>query len=68
MEKQIQTAIDGGAKVLTGGKRLKRLGYFLAPTILTDITHTKEHGRNHEEVGGDHILRMVCQERVPGLR
>ena len=68
VEKQIKTAIDGGAKVLTGGKRLKRLGYFLAPTILTDITHTKEHGRNHEEVGGDHILRMVCQERVPGLR
>ena len=38
VEKQIQTAIDGGAKVLTGGKRLNRPGYFLAPTILTDIT------------------------------
>jgi len=38
VEKQIQMAVDGGAKVLTGGKRLNRPGYFLAPTILTDIT------------------------------
>jgi len=35
--KQIQTAVDGGAKVLTGGKRLDRPGYFLEPTILTGI-------------------------------
>ena len=38
VEKQIQTAVDGGAKVLTGGKRLNRPGYFLEATILTDIT------------------------------
>jgi len=36
--KQIQSAVDGGAKVLTGGKRLDRPGYFLEPTILTGIT------------------------------
>ncbi|HTT17331.1 MAG TPA: NAD-dependent succinate-semialdehyde dehydrogenase [Candidatus Sulfotelmatobacter sp.] len=34
---QIRTAVDGGAKVLLGGKRLDRQGYFLEPTILTDI-------------------------------
>ncbi|HVN18851.1 MAG TPA: NAD-dependent succinate-semialdehyde dehydrogenase [Terriglobales bacterium] len=38
VEKQIQMAVDGGAKVLTGGKRLNRPGYFLEATILTDIT------------------------------
>jgi len=38
VEKQIKTAVDGGAKVLVGGKRLNRTGYFLEPTILTDIT------------------------------
>jgi succinate-semialdehyde dehydrogenase / glutarate-semialdehyde dehydrogenase len=38
VETQIKMAVDGGAKVLTGGKRLNRRGYFLAPTILTDIT------------------------------
>lgn len=35
---QIDTAIDGGAKVLMGGKRLVRQGFFLQPTILTDVT------------------------------
>ncbi|MDE1160883.1 MAG: NAD-dependent succinate-semialdehyde dehydrogenase [Acidobacteriaceae bacterium] len=37
VQKQIKTAVDDGAKVLLGGKRLDRKGYFLAPTILTDI-------------------------------
>jgi len=36
--KQIQTAVDGGAKLLTGGKRLDRPGYFLEPAILTDLS------------------------------
>jgi succinate-semialdehyde dehydrogenase / glutarate-semialdehyde dehydrogenase len=38
VQEQIQTAVDGGAKVLLGGKRLDRPGYFLDPTILTNIT------------------------------
>jgi len=38
VERQIQMAVDGGAKVLLGGRRLNRQGYFLEPTILTDIT------------------------------
>ena len=37
VEKQIKSAVDGGAKVLLGGKRFDRKGYFLQPTILTDI-------------------------------
>ena len=36
--RQIKTAVDGGAKILLGGKRLGRAGYFLEPTILTNIT------------------------------
>jgi succinate-semialdehyde dehydrogenase/glutarate-semialdehyde dehydrogenase len=38
VESQIKMAVDGGAKVLLGGKRINRPGYFLEPTILTDIT------------------------------
>jgi len=45
--KQIKTAVDGGAKVLLGGKRLDRPGYFLEPTILTDIT--PENPAFHQE-------------------
>ena len=35
--KQIETAVKGGAKVLLGGKKLNRRGFFLEPTILTDV-------------------------------
>lgn len=34
---QIELAQKGGAKILLGGKRIDRPGFFLAPTILTDI-------------------------------
>ncbi len=34
---QIEEAVTAGAKVLMGGKRLDRTGYFLAPTLLTNI-------------------------------
>jgi len=35
--RQIDTAVNGGAKVLVGGKRLERRGFFLQPTILCDV-------------------------------
>jgi succinate-semialdehyde dehydrogenase / glutarate-semialdehyde dehydrogenase len=34
---QVQRAVDAGAKVLLGGKRLNREGAFMQPTILTDL-------------------------------
>ncbi|HXJ36921.1 MAG TPA: NAD-dependent succinate-semialdehyde dehydrogenase [Candidatus Eisenbacteria bacterium] len=34
---QIKEAVDHGARLLMGGARLERPGYFLAPTILTDV-------------------------------
>jgi hypothetical protein len=37
VESQIKAAVDGGAKVLMGGRRMQRPGYFLEPTILTEI-------------------------------
>jgi succinate-semialdehyde dehydrogenase / glutarate-semialdehyde dehydrogenase len=36
--KQIDIAVKGGAKVFAGGKKLAGRGFFLAPTILTDVT------------------------------
>jgi succinate-semialdehyde dehydrogenase / glutarate-semialdehyde dehydrogenase len=38
VQNQIESAVLGGAKVLLGGKRIERRGYFIEPTILTDIT------------------------------
>ena len=34
---QVKRAIDGGATVVTGGKRINRAGAFMEPTILADI-------------------------------
>jgi succinate-semialdehyde dehydrogenase/glutarate-semialdehyde dehydrogenase len=37
VERQIVAAVDAGAKLLMGGRRMQCLGYFLQPTILTNI-------------------------------
>ena len=34
----IEDGIQGGAKVITGGKRVDREGYFVHPTIFADVT------------------------------
>jgi succinate-semialdehyde dehydrogenase / glutarate-semialdehyde dehydrogenase len=34
---QVQRAIDGGAKILLGGKRVDRSGAFMQPTIITNM-------------------------------
>jgi succinate-semialdehyde dehydrogenase/glutarate-semialdehyde dehydrogenase len=38
VESQIDSAVKGGATVLLGGKRVDRSGYFLEPTILSNVT------------------------------
>lgn len=37
IEAQVQDAVSKGAKVLTGGKRLERKGFFYMPTVLSNI-------------------------------
>ncbi len=36
--KQLDVAVAGGARIMTGGKRMSRAGYFLEPTLLADVT------------------------------
>lgn len=38
LERQIQESVAQGAKILLGGERLNRPGYFFAPTVLTNVT------------------------------
>ncbi len=38
IERQVNSSVEMGAKILTGGRRLEREGFFYTPTILTDIT------------------------------
>ena len=37
LEKQVKATVKAGARILTGGKRIKRVGYFYEPTVLSDI-------------------------------
>jgi succinate-semialdehyde dehydrogenase/glutarate-semialdehyde dehydrogenase len=36
-QRQVAQAVDEGATILTGGKRLDRRGYFFEPTVLADV-------------------------------
>ena len=38
IERQVRQTIDAGARLLTGGRRLDRPGYWYAPTALTGVT------------------------------
>lgn len=41
VDDQVKDALQKGARLLTGGERLKHLiGYFYAPTVLADCNHT----------------------------
>jgi succinate-semialdehyde dehydrogenase/glutarate-semialdehyde dehydrogenase len=37
LDQQVKASVAAGAKVLTGGKRIEREGFFYAPTVLADI-------------------------------
>src|ERR1019366_7061408 len=39
LEEQIRDALQKGATIITGGKRLETKGYFFEPTILTNVNH-----------------------------
>jgi succinate-semialdehyde dehydrogenase / glutarate-semialdehyde dehydrogenase len=37
LDAQVRKSVEAGARVLAGGKRLDRAGYYYAPTVLADI-------------------------------
>jgi succinate-semialdehyde dehydrogenase / glutarate-semialdehyde dehydrogenase len=37
LEQQVQKTMEMGARLLLGGRRIDRPGYFFAPTVLTDV-------------------------------
>jgi len=50
VDQQVQDSIAAGAKLLTGGKRIERAGFFYEPTVLADIPHDSPAYR--EEIFG----------------
>jgi succinate-semialdehyde dehydrogenase / glutarate-semialdehyde dehydrogenase len=62
---QVQQSVGAGAKVLTGGKRADRPGYFYEPTVLTDIPQNAPAYR--EEVFGPVALMFRIHNPVEAV-
>ena len=46
LDQQVKDSVAAGARVLTGGKRIEREGFFYAPTVLADIPPTAPAARD----------------------
>ncbi|WP_292008133.1 NAD-dependent succinate-semialdehyde dehydrogenase [Chryseobacterium sp.] len=64
--KQIQTAVDHGAKLIAGGKRIGTVGAFMEPTILTDIDENNPIAK--EEVFGPVLMLYVAQNEEEAIK
>ena len=60
VDEQVQQSVKTGAKLLVGGKRIDRPGFFYEPTVLTDIPEDSPAYR--EEIFGP----VACCFRVNG--
>ncbi len=66
LESQVQDAVKKGAKILTGGNRLNRKGFFYEPTI---ITNTKPSMRViKEEVFGPVAPIIIAKNEADAIR
>ncbi|CAN5871360.1 NAD-dependent succinate-semialdehyde dehydrogenase [soil metagenome] len=67
LEEQVAKSVKAGAKLLLGGKRFDMQGYFMQPTILTDIP--KEAEAYHEELFGPvaSVYRVSSEDEAVAL-
>jgi len=56
VERLCQTGIDAGANAVTGGQRIDRAGWFMQPTVFTDVRPDMEIAR--EEIFGPALSLM----------
>src|SRR6266480_669507 len=61
VDEQVQKSVAAGAKILCGGKRAERAGYFYEPTVLTEIPKSAPAYR--EEVFGPVALFFRARDR-----
>ena len=75
LDDQINDAIDKGATVLTGGKRLAGAGYFFEPAVLVDVSHDMKIMRDEsfgpvigiQKVGSDGEAVELMKDTAYGL-
>ena len=66
LKRQVDQAEQRGAKVLTGGKRAQRRGYFFEPTVVVDVAHSMN--LMTEESFGPVIGIMPVDSEEAGVR
>ncbi|GAA2822706.1 NAD-dependent succinate-semialdehyde dehydrogenase [Nonomuraea rubra] len=64
--RQIQEARNAGARIVHGGNRVDRPGFFLEPTIITDIT--EDNPLYHEEAFGPVLSFYVVDTEEEAIR
>jgi succinate-semialdehyde dehydrogenase / glutarate-semialdehyde dehydrogenase len=63
---QVQRSVAAGARLLTGGRRLDRPGYYYAPTVLTDVT--PDSPAYHDEVFGPVAILFRARDVDDAIR
>jgi succinate-semialdehyde dehydrogenase/glutarate-semialdehyde dehydrogenase len=63
---QIARSVSAGARLLTGGHRLDRAGYYFAPGVLTDIS--EDSPAYHEEIFGPIALLFKARDIDEAIR
>jgi len=66
VERQVETSVAGGARVVTGGKRLPGKGYFYAPTIMVDVK--KGMPAYDEEIFGPVAAMITVKDEEEAIR
>lgn len=66
IEDQIRRSVEMGAKILHGGKRLNREGYFFEPTLITDVA--EDMPVFSEETFGPALAVMKVENRAEAVR
>ncbi|MFH2122000.1 MAG: NAD-dependent succinate-semialdehyde dehydrogenase [Pseudomonadota bacterium] len=66
VEEQIQDALHKGARLVAGGKRVGKTGFFFEPTVLVDVTSEMKIAR--EETFGPVAPLFVFKEEADAVR
>jgi succinate-semialdehyde dehydrogenase/glutarate-semialdehyde dehydrogenase len=66
VDEQVKKSVKAGAKLLTGGKRLERPGFFYQPTVLADIP--RESPAYSEEIFGPVACIFRANDAADAIR
>jgi acyl-CoA reductase-like NAD-dependent aldehyde dehydrogenase len=67
LEDQVADATEQGGRVVTGGRRLDREGYFFAPTVIVDASHRMKVMRDESFGPIIGIMKVSSDDEALGL-